>query len=148
VQQIADDVGLNIPQLLASKEWMHAVNTSNYMHGEVGHFTLQDILKELEKPGRDPRGEREVVVFSAAKKPEDLVLGSSLNGIVTNITAFGCFVDIGVKQDGLVHISEMASVFVKDPHQIVKLGQAVNVRVVEVDLARKRIALSMKDVQV
>lgn len=147
VQQIADDVDLKIPQLLASKEWMDTVNTSNYVHGEVGHFTLQDILKELEKPGRDPRGEREVVVFSAAKKPEDLALGSSLKGVVTNITAFGCFVDIGVKQDGLVHISEMASVFVKDPHEIVKLGQAVNVRVVEVDLARKRIALSMKDAE-
>jgi uncharacterized protein len=102
---------------------------------------------ELEKPGRDPRKETKILQFdSSVRKPDDLVIGMVLPGIVTNITAFGAFVDVGVKQDGLVHVSEMADRFVKDPLEIVKLHQHVRVKVQDLDIARKRIAFSMKGV--
>ena len=110
--------------------------------------TLNDIIKELAKPGRDPR--QGIKVFEFAEgilKMEDLHVGMELPGIVTNITNFGAFVDIGVKQDGLVHISQLANRFVSDPNEIVKLHQHVKVKVVEIDLPRKRIQLSMKDVK-
>jgi uncharacterized protein len=103
-------------------------------------------LKELAKPGRDPREQLKEFTFANAKKPEDLSIGMVLPGIVTNITNFGCFVDIGVKQDGMVHISQLANKFVRDPNEVVKLQQHVQVKVVEVDLQRKRIALSMKEI--
>jgi uncharacterized protein len=109
--------------------------------------TLEDILSELEKPGRDPRKQAKVLVFDpSVRKPDDLIPGMVLPGIVTNITAFGAFVDVGVKQDGLVHVSQLADRFVSDPMEIVKLHQHVQVRVMEVDLARKRIAFSMKGI--
>jgi uncharacterized protein len=112
---------------------------------KTGLPTLQDILKELVKPGRDPRKEFEEFHFAeGVEKMEDLQAGMRLDGIVTNVTAFGAFVDIGVHQDGLVHISQLSDRFVKDPHQVVKVQQKVKVTVLSVDLERKRIALTMK----
>lgn len=109
---------------------------------------LRDILTELEKPGRDPRGEVEVFEFDKnVHTLSDLIIGMELPGIVTNITNFGAFVDIGVHQDGLVHISQLSDRFVTDPTQVIRLHQHVRVRVVEVDMRRKRIALSMKNIK-
>ena len=107
---------------------------------------MLDILDELSKPGRDPRKKLIPFTFSDIKKPEELRPGMILPGIVTNITQFGCFVDIGVKQDGMVHISELAETFITDPNTIVRLQQSVKVRVLNVDLSRKRISLSMKNI--
>ena len=113
-----------------------------------GEATLRDILTELEKPGRDPRGEVEVFEFDKnVHTLNDLIVGMELPGIVTNITNFGAFVDIGVHQDGLVHISQLSDRFVTDPTQVIRLHQHVRVRVVEVDMRRKRIALSMKNIK-
>ena len=113
-----------------------------------GEATLRDILTELEKPGRDPRGEVEVFEFNKnVHTLSDLIIGMELPGIVTNITNFGAFVDIGVHQDGLVHISQLSDRFVTDPTQVIRLHQHVRVRVVEVDMRRKRIALSMKNIK-
>jgi len=112
---------------------------------KTGLPTLQDILRELTKPGRDPREEFESVSFAeGVEKIGDLRPGMKLNGVVTNVTAFGAFVDIGVHQDGLVHVSQLADRFVRDPHQIVKVHQRVSVTVLEVDLERRRISLSLK----
>lgn len=106
---------------------------------------MNDILKELEKPGRDPRQSFEAFEFDKdIRTIEDLKLGMTLNGVVTNITAFGAFVDIGVHQDGLVHISQMADHYIKDPNEVVRLNQRVRVKVLDVDVNRKRISLSMR----
>ena len=114
----------------------------------LGEVSLRDILTELEKPGRDPRGEVEVFEFDKnVHTLNDLIIGMELPGIVTNITNFGAFVDIGVHQDGLVHISQLSDRFVTDPTQVIRLHQHVRVRVVEVDMRRKRIALSMKNIK-
>ena len=121
------------------------IKLESYQTDEVGLPTLTDIMEELAKPGRDPRSQFEAIEFQdGIEKPEDLSPGMKLPGIVTNVTAFGAFVDVGVHQDGLVHISHLADQFVKDPAEFVKVAQKVNVTVLEVDLARKRIALSMK----
>ena len=115
------------------------------MSADVGLPTLKDIVAELAKPGRDPRSKFEAFSFDeAVNKPEDLKLGMRLPGIVTNVTAFGAFVDVGVHQDGLVHVSQIADTFVKDPSEHVKPGQKVQVTVTDLDLARNRIALSMR----
>jgi uncharacterized protein len=112
---------------------------------KVGIPTLTDILAELAKPGRDPRQEFEVFAFEdGVQKIEDLEVGMTLPGLITNVTAFGAFVDLGVHQDGLVHISELADRFVKDPREVVKVQQRVEVTVLQVDLERKRISLSMR----
>ena len=117
----------------------------NYISDEVGLPTLQDILRELEKPGRDPRQKFEVFSFAEGVSAiSDLAPGMKLPGIVTNVANFGAFVDIGVHQDGLVHVSQLADYFVSNPTDVVKVGQHVEVTVVEVDEARKRISLSMK----
>ena len=115
------------------------------MNDQVGLPTLQDIINELTKPGRDPRKQFELFSFQeGVEKPSDLQPGMKLLGIVTNVTAFGAFVDIGVHQDGLVHVSQLADHFVRDASEVVKVGQKVQTTVVEVDLKRNRIALSMK----
>jgi protein Tex len=145
VERMAKDLQATVSDLMKKPELRQRINLKNYVTATVGLPTLQDILKELEKPSRDPRSQ--IVAFefdSRIKKPEDLHEGMVLPGIVTNITAFGAFVDIGVKQDGLVHLSQMANRYIKDPNEVVKLQQHVSVKVVEVDLARKRIALTMK----
>jgi uncharacterized protein len=145
VEQMAKDQNCTVKELVANKELQKNIQLERYVTAEVGIPTLQDIRKELEKPGRDPRQQIEVFEFDPNVKTfDDLVEGMELPGIVTNITNFGAFVDIGVHQDGLVHISQLADRFVKDPNEIVKLHQHVRVRVMEVDSRRHRISLSMK----
>ena len=146
VEQMAKDQGCTVIDLIKDKEKREAVDLKKYVTGDVGLPTLTDIMKELEKPGRDPREQIEEFEFAKGiETVDDLVEGMELPGIVTNITNFGAFVDIGVHQDGLVHISQLADRYVKDPNQVVKLHQHVRVRVLEVDRRRGRISLSMKN---
>lgn len=145
VEKMAKDLGATIEELIESKEKRKLIDAKKYVTDTVGLPTLNDILKELDKPGRDPRKEFEVFKFQeGVNEIKDLREGMRLPGIVTNVTNFGAFVDIGVHQDGLVHISQLADTFVDDPNKIVKVAQKVMVTVVEVDAQRKRIALSMK----
>lgn len=147
VEQMAKDLKCTVKDLMNSAELRKRLNLKDYITPKTGILTLQDIMKELEKPSRDPREQLIAFEFDPnVKKVEDLYEGMVLPGIVTNITAFGCFVDVGVKQDGLVHISQLANQYVSDPNQVVKLQQHVTVKVMEVDIARKRVALSMKGV--
>lgn len=145
VEQMAKDVQASLEELIKKAELRKQINKKKYINETVGEFTIEDILKELEKPGRDPRTQIEEFQFdSTIKTIEDVKPGMTVPGIVTNITNFGAFVDIGVKQDGLVHVSQLANKYVSDPNEIVKLNQKVTVTVTEVDVARKRIALTMK----
>jgi uncharacterized protein len=145
VEKMAADLGCGLGELLARQELRAKLEPKRYVSAEIGLPTLQDILAELAKPGRDPRKQFEVFSFAdGVSKPEDLSQGMKLPGIVTNVTAFGAFVDIGVHQDGLVHVSQLADHFVRDASEVVKVGQRVQVTVMEVDLPRKRIGLSMK----
>ena len=145
VEKMATDVGCTVPDLLRDGKLRAKIKPEAYVTDTVGLPTLKDILAELAKPGRDPRAKFEAFAFDASvNKPEDLRPGMKLPGLVTNVTAFGAFVDVGVHQDGLVHVSQLSDSFVKDPAEIVKPGQKVHVTVTEVDLARGRIALSMK----
>lgn len=145
VKKMANDLGTEVKELIGTGQLNQKLNLTKYVTNDLGLPTLEDILKELEKPARDPRKLAKVFEFDQrVRKPEDLQVGMILPGIVTNITAFGAFVDVGVKQDGLVHVSEMADKFVKDPMEVVSLHQPVTVKVLEVDLQRKRIAFSMK----
>lgn len=148
VERMAKDAGVSLDQLIGRKDLKEKLELSRYVNEEIGLPTLHDILLELEKPGRDPRKSAAVLEFDPnVRKPEDLIPGMILPGIITNITAFGAFVDVGVKQDGLVHISQLADQFVSDPLEVVKLHQHVKVKVMEVDLPRKRISLSMKNIE-
>ncbi len=145
VERMAADAGCRVSDLLSDPAARTRVQLERYVSGSAGLPTLKDIMAELAKPGRDPRQRFEVFQFAeGVGKPEDLKPGMKLPGIVANVTAFGAFVDVGVHQDGLVHVSQLADSFVKDPAAVVKVGQRVNVTVLEVDLERKRIALSMK----
>ena len=145
VEQMAADCGCSVAQLISSADERSKIDIKRYVTPTVGLPTLRDIMAELEKPGRDPRGQAETFEFDPrVKTPDDLVEGMELPGIVTNITNFGAFVDIGVHQDGLVHISQLADRFVRDPNEVVKLHQHVRVKVIEVDKRRHRIALSMR----
>lgn len=145
VQQMAADQNCSVADLIQDPARRRAIRLEDYRSDEVGLPTLKDIMAELEKPGRDPRAAIEEFSFDAnVHTIDDLQPGMVLPGVVTNITRFGAFVDVGVKQDGLVHISEMADRFVRDPGEVVKLQQHVQVRVLEVDSERKRIALSLK----
>ncbi len=147
VEKMAADLNTTVESLMKDAEVRKNIDIKKYVSDTIGLPTLQDIMKELEKPGLDPRANIKVFEFSKdVHKMEDLRPGMVLPGIVTNITRFGAFVDVGVKQDGLVHISQMADHFIKDPAEVVKLHQHVKVKVVEVDVARKRIQLSMKDI--
>jgi uncharacterized protein len=145
VEQMAKDLSCNVADLISNDTLRKQIDPKKYITEKAGLLTINDILKELAKPGRDPREQLKVFEFANVKKPEDLSEGMMLPGIVTNITKFGCFVDVGVKQDGMVHISQLANKFVNDPNEVVKLQQQVQVKVLEVDLARKRISLSMKE---
>jgi uncharacterized protein len=148
VEQMAKDQSCTVADLIINKEKRQSIQPQRYVTNEVGLPTLTDIMRELEKPGRDPREQIEEFRFAdGIETVDDLVEGMELPGIVTNITAFGAFVDIGVHQDGLVHISQLADKYVKDPNQVVKLHQHVRVRVLEVDLRRNRISLSMRNMQ-
>lgn len=148
VEQMAKDQGCTVKQLVDDKAKQKLIDIKRYVTKDVGLPTLTDIMRELEKPGRDPREQIEEFKFDdTVHTPEDLHEGMELPGIVTNITNFGAFVDIGVHQDGLVHISQLADRYVADPTQVVKLHQHVRVRVTGVDLKRGRISLSMKGLQ-
>ena len=145
VEKMATDVGCTVGDLLTNAEARAKIDLKKYVSEDVGLPTLKDIVAELAKPGRDPRKQFEVFKFvEGVNKPEDLTVGMKLPGIVTNVTAFGAFVDIGVHQDGLVHVSQLADHFIRDASEVVKVQQKVQVTVTEVDLQRKRIALSMK----
>jgi protein Tex len=145
VQRIAKDLGLELPQLVGNASAVERIDISKYVGEGVGEPTLRDIIAELRKPGRDPRADFEPPKFrDDVEKLEDLVVGMQLEGVVTNVTAFGAFVDVGVHQDGLVHVSQLADRFVRDPSEVVKVGDKIKVRVVEVDLARRRIALTAR----
>ncbi len=144
VEQMAKDLGVDVQQLLDRSDLRKKIVLQNYVSGLIGIPTLKDILKELDKPGLDPRGEVQVFEFANIHSMEDLEIGMVIPGIVTNLTNFGAFVDIGVKQDGLVHVSQIANKFVKKPAEELALNQKVQVKILEVDTARKRINLSIK----
>ena len=145
VEKFAKDLGCSVKDLMTSVDLRKKLDLKKYVTEAVGLPTLTDILSELEKPGRDPREKFEVFSFEeGVNEIKDLKVGMVLPGIVTNVTNFGAFVDIGVHQDGLVHISHLSDRFVKDPNQVVAVQQKVKVTVMEVDVARKRIALSLK----
>lgn len=145
VQRMADEVGTTVETLMKDKELRKKIDINRFVSDDCGLPTLQDIMKELDKPGLDPRARFEVFEFDKnVTRIEDLQEGMVLPGIVTNITAFGAFVDVGVHQDGLVHISQMANRRVNDPNEVVHLHQHVQVKVIEVDLRRHRISLTMK----
>lgn len=144
VEQIANDLSIEVVKLLANETLVKQITPESYISELYGKHTVTDVLKELQKPGRDPRPELEVFEYAPVYKMEDLAIGMVLPGIVTNLTRFGAFVDIGIKQDGLVHISEIANRYISDPAQALKLNQQVKVKVLEVDAERKRIALSVK----
>ncbi len=145
VETMAHDLGCSIRDLMENGAIRKKIHKEKYVTEAVGLPTLNDILKELAKPGRDPRDQFENIAFKdGIEKIEDLEAGMTLPGVITNIVAFGAFVDIGVHQDGLVHVSQMADRFVKDPNDVVKVYQKVNVRVLNVDLKRNRISLSLK----
>lgn len=146
VEKMADDLNCTIQQLMTEKEMRKQIVLQKYVTDKIGLPSLTDILNELEKPGRDPRKSFEIFAFdNSVHEMKDLRIGMRLPGIVTNVTNFGAFVDIGVHQDGLVHISQLSNTFIDDPNKIVKVQQQVMVTVTEVDIQRKRIALSMKD---
>jgi uncharacterized protein len=145
VEAIIATTGKSIRDLIGQSGFLRSLSPANYTNEHFGLPTVTDILQELEKPGRDPRPEFKSVEFKAGiEKISDLEPGMRLDGVVTNVTNFGAFVDIGVHQDGLVHISHLSDIFVKDPRDAVKTGDMVKVKVLEVDIERKRIALSMK----
>jgi protein Tex len=145
VAKAAADANLRLEELVGNADLVKRIAWARYVGGDVGLPTLEDIQKELIKPGRDPRESFEAPAFrDDVRKVEDLTIGMQLEGVVTNVTAFGAFVDIGVHQDGLVHVSQLADKFVKDPNEVVRVGDRIKVRVLEVDLARKRIALTAK----
>ncbi len=145
VERIAKDLGVPVTSLVGDAKLIERIDAKRYIDGDVGIFTMNDILAELKKPGRDPRATFEPPKFrDDVRTMEDLKPGMDLEGVVTNVTAFGAFVDIGVHQDGLVHVSKLSDRFVKDPSEVVKVGDKIKVRVMEVDLQRKRISLSAK----
>ncbi|WP_430614704.1 Tex family protein [Flavobacterium sp. JP2137] len=144
VEQMAADLNISVSDLISNKAAIQKIEVERYTTDEIGKFTLEDILKELEKPGLDPRKSVQVFEFDPTVfSINDLSVGKILPGIVNNITNFGCFVDLGIKESGLVHISQLKSGFVSDVNEVVKLHQHVEVRVVEIDTAKKRIQLSM-----
>ncbi len=147
VEQMAKDLRVSLQELVGNDTLVSRIDLKRYVSGDVGLPTLQDILAELKKPGRDPRKQFEPPKFrDDVNSVSDLELGMILEGIVTNVTQFGAFVDIGVHQDGLVHVSKLADRFVKNPHDVVKAGDRLRVMVMEVDVQRKRISLSARDV--
>lgn len=144
VEKMAKDLGVSVASLIGNKEKIRAIPLEKYITNDIGILSLKDIVKELEKPGLDPRKEAKVFEFDPNLRTiDDVKVGMVVNGIVNNITNFGCFVDIGIKESGLVHISQLKEGYVADVNEVVKLHQHIKVKVVEVDVARKRIQLSM-----
>ncbi len=145
VQKIALDLGVELSSMIGNDSEVNRIELSHYVDQNLGRETLTDILAELRKPGRDPRAEFEAIDFDETVHDiTDLRVGQKLSGVITNVTHFGAFVDIGVHQDGLVHISELAEHFVSDPAELVKLGDRVQVWVIDVDVQRRRISLSRR----
>lgn len=147
VEKMAKDLGVEIKELIANEKEIARIKPSLYIQDGVGKHTVEDLLKELKKPGLDPRQEAQVFEFAQIYGIEDVQTGMIVPGIVTNLTRFGAFVDIGVKQDGLVHVSEIAHRYITDPSEALKLNQQVMVKVLEVDAVRKRISLSIKQTE-
>jgi uncharacterized protein len=147
VQQMAADLAVDVQVLIGNESLLKQVGAKKYVSEQFGELTIKDILNELRKPGLDPRSELEQFEFANIYKIEDVSVGMVIPGAVTNLTRFGAFIDIGVKQDGLVHVSEIAHQYISDPGEILKLGQKVQVKVLEVDITRKRIALSIKQTE-
>jgi uncharacterized protein len=145
VRQMSSDLGTQLSQLVGNAALARRIDLRRYLGGDVGEPTLRDILDELARPGRDPRPPFEPPRFrDDVNTPEDLRKGMILEGVVTNVTSFGAFVDIGVHTDGLVHVSRLADHYVRDPHEVVRVGQRLQVEVIEVDLARERISLGVR----
>jgi protein Tex len=147
VQQMAKDLNVDVKELSGNEALIKQIDPKKYITEQFGELTVRDILKELQKPGLDPRSEVQAFEFAPIYKIEDVTVGMVVPGVVTNITRFGAFIDIGVKQDGLVHVSEISHNYITDPNEALKLNQHVQVKVLEVDIARKRIALSIKQTQ-
>ncbi len=147
VTQMAKDLGMDVKSIIGNEEAVKQLDIKKYISEATGEHTLRDILNELKKPGLDPRSEAQQFEFANIYSIEDVKVGMVIPGVVTNITRFGAFVDIGVKQDGLVHVSEISHTYITDPGEALKLNQKVTVKVLEVDAARKRIALSIKQTQ-
>lgn len=147
VEQMAGDLGVEVAALVGNETLIKNIDTRKYVSETMGELSLKDILNELRKPGLDPRSEIEQFEFAAIYKIEEVQVGMVVPGMVTNLTRFGAFIDIGVKQDGLVHVSEIAHQYITDPGEVLKLGQKVQVKVLEVDIPRKRIALSIKQTE-
>ena len=147
VNQMAADAGLEVKAIIGNEELLKKIEPKKYVSEQFGELTIKDILNELKKPGLDPRSELEQFEFANIYKMEDVHVGMVVPGSVTNLTRFGAFIDIGVKQDGLVHVSEIAHKYITDPAEVLKLGQKVNVKIMEVDMVRKRIALSIKQTE-
>jgi protein Tex len=142
---MAEEMKITVELLIGDTQALQGIKKERFVSDKIGLPTIEDILRELEKPGRDPRDEFRYASFSdTVREIKDLVPGMKLEGTVTNVTNFGAFVDIGVHQDGLVHISQLADRYVTDPHQVVRAGQIVSVTVLEIDAGLKRISLSMK----
>lgn len=147
VEKMAADMGVEVKAMIGNEEMLKKIDPKKYVSEQFGELTIRDILNELKKPGLDPRSELEQFEFADIYKIEDVKVGMIIPGSVTNLTRFGAFIDIGVKQDGLVHVSEIAHKYITDPGEVLKLGQKVNVKVLEVDAVRKRIALSIKQTE-
>jgi len=148
VAKMAKDMKKSVAELIAEPSLLKEIDLSRYISGDIGLPSLEDIIKELEKPGRDPRKGIKIMEFDKSiYKIEDLQVGMVLPGIITNITNFGAFVDVGIKENGLVHISQITNRFISNPNEVLKLHQHVKVKITEVDIARKRIQLSMKEVE-
>ena len=147
VEKMAQEAGIAVKEMIANENIVNKISPQKYVDEKTGLHTLQDILKELKKPGLDPRNEAQAFEFADIFSIEDVHAGMIVPGQVTNLTRFGAFVDIGVKQDGLVHVSEIAQKYIADPAEVLKLNDKVMVKVTEVDIARKRIALSIKQTQ-
>lgn len=147
VQRMAADAGVALKEIIGNEQVLTKIDPKKYVSEQFGELTVRDILNELKKPGLDPRSELEQFEFAGIYKIEDVQVGMIVPGVVTNLTRFGAFIDIGVKQDGLVHVSEISHRYITDPSEALKLGQKVQVKVLEVDIARKRIALSIKQTE-
>ncbi|RYY67835.1 MAG: S1 RNA-binding domain-containing protein, partial [Chitinophagaceae bacterium] len=147
VETMAKDISTDINELIGNEALLKSIPVKKYVSEKFGEHTINDIINELKKPGLDPRSEAQLFEFAQIFSIEDVQVGMEVPGMVTNLTRFGAFIDIGVKQDGLVHVSEIAHKYIQDPGEILKLNQAVKVKVLEVDIARKRIALSIKQTE-
>ncbi|MCC6186274.1 MAG: helix-hairpin-helix domain-containing protein, partial [Chitinophagaceae bacterium] len=147
VAQMAKDLAVTVQEMIGNEQLIKAIAPQKYINEHLGLLGVQDIIKELKKPGLDPRAEVQAFEFAPIYSIADVYVGLTVPGVVTNLTRFGAFVDIGVKQDGLVHVSEIAHKYISDPNELLKLNQQVLVKVTEVDVPRKRIALSIKQTQ-